>query len=91
MFWRCDKCFGKWTGGTSFCRQAQDNLNVNGETSTLTQIFILLYYNRDIDQRTPGNQTVTYSIYSESSSGCIGSTTLTVNVYDPGDPLYLLL
>ena len=75
------------SGGTSFCWQAQDNLNVNGETSTLTSESSSSFtITETLTNGVPGNQTVTYSIYSESSSGCIGSTTLTVNVYDPGDP-----
>ena len=76
------------SGGTSYCWQASDNLNVNGETTTITNetssSFII---GETLINGVPGTQTVIYNVYPESNSGCFGiPLSLTVTVLDAGDP-----
>ena len=76
------------SAGTNYCWQATNNLNVNGETSILTQESSASFSIQEtLTNGVPGNQTVIYTIYPESSSGCMGPPLIvTVNVMDVNDP-----
>ncbi|MFZ9028775.1 MAG: lectin-like domain-containing protein, partial [Crocinitomicaceae bacterium] len=77
------------SAGTDYCWQAVDNLNVNGETSTLTsETSASFTISETLTNGVPGTQTVTYNVYPISNSGCFGTPlALTVTVLDSGDPL----
>ncbi len=76
------------SGGTSYCWQASDNLNVNGETTTITNETLSSFIiGETLTNGVPGTQTVTYNVYPESNSGCFGAPlSLVVTVLDAGDP-----
>ena len=76
------------SGGTSYCWQAIDNLNVNGETSNSTgEASANFTINETLTNGVPGTQTVTYTVYPESNTGCFGTPlSLMITVLDPGDP-----
>ena len=76
------------SGGTSYCWQASDNLNVNGETTTITNETLSSFIiGETLTNGVPGTQTVTYNVYPQSNSGCFGAPlSLVVTVLDAGDP-----
>lgn len=70
--------FSSTVGGTTYCWVATDNPNVSGE-STTNQTTSSITDN--LINTTGSNETITYTVYSASGSGCIGAPlTVTVDV-----------